>query len=642
MRSALCGALSCLLVACGADPYADRRPDEQGLTELRHDVRVRFEDGQVRLTVTRQVRNDTDAEQRFVTEVPLPEGAIATSLRLGRGDAPLVQAPLSTIERVTAEWERLTGEGEAEPTPIGRLLWSWDGALQLEVFAVPPRESVTVAYDLLAPTRYEAGLMLVEVPAPEGLAPRFEGATAEPLDHGFLVRRQHLTQPVADVRWATAPLDLQRVLWRLEVDAAPVLEPAPVAPHVVFVIDASHSEGPSGIAAQLEVLPHVLAHTPDARVEVVVVRRRAERLFGAFVPVHEVPARLAAEAEHLVPGNGSHLDEGARLAAQLLTGVQGPARVLLFTDERLRTSFTNAAALEALRGLPAGAVVHVVERTGRLRGTLREERDDLAPLAPVAEAWGGVFFRVEGSSAEAAPGEAARALLELVRPTRVDDLQVDAADVEVSVQPSLAEGSSLWLHGVAEHPPELITITGKVWGRPFRRVVALDDGLSRRLPGLAVGASDLRSQLDDDEVRSAAFLAQAVSPVTAYLAAPPHAAPSRIGTSEFTLGGVGASSCGCGGAGLTLGGTGRVQALVDFRALLREGLAPGQAACAAQLGATASGRVVIETTGDEVVDVEVSASGAAMTACLTEAAWALRLPQVFVTPGGTNRFVVEL
>ncbi|MCA2977776.1 MAG: hypothetical protein INH41_06515 [Myxococcaceae bacterium] len=642
MRSALRSALPCLLVACGADPYADRRPDEQGLKELRHDVRVRFEDGQVRLAVTRQVRNDTDAEQPFITEVPLPEGAIATSLRLGRGDAPLVLAPLSTIERVTAEWERLTSEGEAEPTPIGRLLWSWDGALLLEVFAVPPRESVTVAYDVQAPSRYEAGLMLLEVPASEGLAPRFEGATVEPLDHGFLVRRQHVTQPVADVRWATAPLDLRRVLWRLEVDAAPVLEPAPIAPHVVFVIDASHSEGPAGIAAQLEVLTHVLTHTPDALVEVVVVRRRAKRLFGAFVPAREVPARVAAEAEHLVPGNGSNLDEGARLAAQLLTGVQGPARVLLFTDERLRTSFTNAAALEALQGLPAWAVVHVVERTDRVRGSLREERDDLAPLAPVATAWGGVFFHVEGATPDAAPGEAARALLELVRPTRVDDLKVDAADVEVALQPSLAEGTSLWLHGVAEHPPEFITITGKVWGRPFRRVVGLDDGLSRRLPGLAVGANDFRSLLDDDELRSAAFLAQAVSPVTAYLAAPAHAAPSRVGTSVLMLGAVGTRPCGCGGAGVTLRGTGLRQALIDYRALLREGLAPGQAACAAQLGATASGRVVIETTGDEVVDVEVSAPDEAMKACLTEAAWALRLPQVFDTPGGTNRFVVEL
>ncbi|MDX2012651.1 MAG: VWA domain-containing protein [Myxococcaceae bacterium] len=641
MRRFSCGALCCFLVACGPDPYADRRPDERGLTELRHDVRVRFEEGQVRLTVSRQVRNDTDDEQTFLTDVPLPEGAIATSLRVGRGDGPLAQAPLSTIERVTAEWERLTGEGEAEPSPIGRLVWVWDGTLRLEVFAVPPRDAVTVAYDVLAPTRYGAGLLFVELPAPEGLPPRFDGATVEEVDGTFRVQRQHVTQPVADVRWATAPLDVQRVLWRLEVDAAPVLEPAPIAPHVVFVIDASHSEGPAGIAAQLDLVPHVLANTPEAQAEVVVVRRAAERLFGTFLPVRDVPARLAAEAHRLAPGNGSNLEEGARLAAQTLAGVPGPARVLLFTDERLRTSFTNERALAALEVLPRDSVVHVVERTSADDAFLREERDDAAPLAPVAEAWGGVFFRVSGDARQEAPGDAARALLELVRPTRVDALHVEAARVDLGLQPSLQEGSTIRLHGVAEHPPELITLTGKLWSRPFRRVVAVDDGLSRRLPGLAIGQEDLRTQLEDDELRSAAFLAQAVSPVTAYLAAPPNAAPSRIGSLGLGMAGVGTSSCGCGGSSCSVAWVTVRPALVDLHALLRDALEPGQRACEAQLGLNAPSRVIIETTGDEVVDVEVAGANAAMTACLTEAAWAVRLPDVFLRSAGPNRFVLD-
>jgi hypothetical protein len=220
MRSPVTAGVLVVLAGCGPQALPGAAVSE-GVTERRHDVAVHFEAGSVRLAVTRELFNDTDEEQSFNAELSMPEGAIVTALRLGRGAGPLLEAPLSTIERVTEDWMRLTGEGEAEPEPIGRLQWLWDGDVQLEVFAVPPHESVTVAYDVRVEPRYEAGVQVVEVPRGDGLPPRFERASVEETDDAFIVRRQHATGPVADVRWATAPLDTDRVLWRGGGEAFP-------------------------------------------------------------------------------------------------------------------------------------------------------------------------------------------------------------------------------------------------------------------------------------------------------------------------------------------------------------------------------------------------------------------------------------
>ena len=86
--------------------------------------------------------------------------------------------------------------------------------------------------------------------------------------------------------------------------------------NVVFAIDASHSEGPEGIAAQLELIEPYLANVPDAQVELVICRRHAERLFGRFVPASDVARLLAStQAERLAPGNGSNAPEHRLLVA---------------------------------------------------------------------------------------------------------------------------------------------------------------------------------------------------------------------------------------------------------------------------------------------------------------------------------------
>lgn len=622
-------------MACGPEELAGFQPPPAAdVNELSHTIGVRFEAGAATLKVRRVLRNDSDAVLSYERrELALPEGAIATALRIGRGGELPTSSTLSRKEDVAEQWDLLTSPGDAAPTPMGRLEWSGEGELDLELFGLLPRETVTVEYDVEVPPRYEAGVVLFDVPKDGTMTPRFDGAAVEETVDGFVVRQQHHTDAVADVRWATSQLDTDRTLWRFEVDAAPELSRAPVAPHVVFVVDASYSQGTGGIAAQLEVIGPYLANVPDAQVEVVLTRRFAERLFGRFVPASQVAAMLASTpTERLAPGNGSNLDVGAALAAQLVAREGGPGRVLLFTDERLRQSFSNDATIRAFDGA-RDLVVHVLARHGFNQGSLSEARHDEAELAPIATATGGIFTRVGGEPGD--PEAAAKTMLNLVRPVRVVDFKVEGAGVEgltgETVDSELNEGTMVRLQGIDAAPPESLTVSGKLWAREFRRTVTVDTSLAKRLPGIAIGDDDLRGGLSDDELRTAAFLSHAVSPVTSFMFVSPGAAPSTAGVIEGCMLSMRSSqTIGCGGFGTTSHCGFRVlDASVDFDSVLRQLLSPGVAACEAQTGEAATAGVALEATGDEIVSVEVTGASPRMTECLTEAAWVIRLGAEF-------------
>ncbi len=632
MRHLTIAATALSLLACGPADLVGLQLTEPGVNELSHTISVRFEAGAATLKVKRVLRNDSDHVQSYEhRDLVLPEGAVATALRIGRGTELPSAGALSGSADVAVQWDLLTSPGQAAPAPIGRLEWAGDNELDLDLFGLLPRETVTVEYDVAVTPDYEAGVLLFHFPKDEMTAPVFDGAAVEETVDGFVVRQQHHTDAVADVRWATSQLDTDRTLWRFEVDTAPELSRAPVAPRVVFVIDASHSEGPEGITAQLEVIAPYLANVPDAQVEVVLTRRFAERLFGRFVPAREVAALLASTpASRLAPGNGSNLDTGATLAAQLLAQEGGIGRVLLFTDERLRDGFSNEVVIDAFRSAPQ-VVAHVVGRWGRSGGPLHEARDDDAALSPIAAATGGIFVRVGGAPDDLEAS--ARALLHLVRPVRVDDFTVKGDGLpEFTVEPELHEGTMVRVHGIDATPAESLTVTGKVWAREFRRTVSVDATLANRLPGIAVGDDELRGGLSDDELRTAAFLSHSVSPVTSLLFVSPGAAPSTAGVTEGAFSDLLAMhGTSCGGCGTSSSCGIAVAHRVDFEVLLRALLAPGVAACEAQAGESAGVTVGIEATGDEVVAVTVTGATPQLNDCLTEATWAIRLGSEFVS-----------
>jgi hypothetical protein len=395
---------------------------------------------------------------------------------------------------------------------------------------------------------------------------------------------------------------------------------------VVFVVDASHSQGPAGIAAQLEVIAPYLLQVPDAQVEVVVYRRFAERLFGRFVTATDFAAALhAVPAERLAPGNGSNLELGAALAAQVLEGSASPSRVVLFTDEELREGFTNEAALEALKRAPKDTVVHVVSRSGFSDGELSERRNDEDPLSPIAKASGGVFFELSGHPVDLLQGT--RTMTPLVRPTRIDALEIDSALLTIDHPSEFVEGATLRATAIDAEPPREIKVRGLIWGRPFERVVTADATLTRALPALAIGLGDIESQLSDDEVRVAAQAAGAVSRVTSLLAARESAGASTIGRT-LTLG-VGQSmwGCGCGGSfGTTssCGGFFRGGPQPDYDEALRGLLGAGLTGCGA-----GGGHLHLEATGDEIVDVELTGLSPTVATCVTELVWGARLTSIF-------------
>ena len=146
--------------------------------------------------------------------------------------------------------------------------------------------------------------------------------------------------------------------------------------------------------------------------------------------------------------------------------------------------------------------------------------------------------------------------------------------------------------------------------------------------------ADEYHELSEAEMMTVALLGRAVSPVTSYVAAEPGTRPSTIGLPGLgrygTIGHGSGSGMGYGAGNGALGGRPDLRDLIDT------------AACEAQIRPAPGWRVAldIETTKDEIVDVIASGSDA-MTACLVEAAWSVRLdPGMFQEP--RERFHVAL
>jgi hypothetical protein len=651
MRQLLLGA-GLVFAACSPDDLAGFQPPPS-VSETAHTVSTVFEEGAARLRVRRTLHNGGSDYASVARAFAMPDSAVVTSLRLGSNGQWFAPGRLSLSEEVDAQWNLLLGPGTAEPVPLGKLEWSSDQALSFELFGLAPGATVDVEYEVELPSSYAAGEVSFTYPLeevePGWLPPQLLGGEVQQVEDALDVRRAWATKDAVDVRWATFPVDADRTLWRLEVDVTAELGQLPKQANVVFVVDGSISEGEEGIASQLELVAPYLASIPDARVEVVVYRRFAQRLFGRFVPAPDFARELAlVPRERLAPANGSHVDVGVELAARVLAQEgAAPARMVVLTDERVRGAFANEPTIAALQQLaPRDTVVHFVARNASWASDLDEKRDDAAPMAPIAASTGGIFLRVEGHPSD--PVLAADTLRHLVRPVRVDSFEViapgvaprededeedDAPDVfrGFEVDAIQREGSEVRTSGLSAQPPTQVTVRGKVWAKSFERVVNVDDTLARRLPAYAVGDSNLRVDLSEDELRTVAFVAGAVSPVTSYLAAPKSAAPSVIGVERLApLVGAGYGSWGCGGCGSSSScGMGFYHPGVDLHAALRALLQPGVAACEAQFGDASGARLSVEATADEVVDVHVTGVEGALASCLVEAAWAVRLSDVF-------------
>lgn len=406
---------------------------------------------------------------------------------------------------------------------------------------------------------------------------------------------------------------------RLEVDVAPQLAPLPRAAQVVFVVDASFSVGETHLAAQLAVIRAYLSHVPDAQVEVIIARRRAVRRFGTFVSAKAALAGLD-NLQAFALGNGSAIDDGARLAAAVLADRKGPRRIVITTDEMVRDALTPDRALAALAATAPDIVVHLVVPVidGDDRITLSPASDER--FAPLATHHHGIHVELHGASAT--PDKAlAPVVLELVRPTRIDQLTVTGVTV---AQSALHEGDGLRVFEGLAAAPAQITIAGKLWSDPIRKELAPLAGFSQKTAAFVFGADEYH-ELSHDEMMTVATFGRAVSPVTSYVAYEPGTRPSTIGLDRGQFGLVGHGSGSGAGYGMGLGALG---SRPDLRDLI------DTSACAQKVKPAPGWRVEldVETTKDEIVDV-IAGAHDAMTACLVEAMWNVRLdPATFGSP----------
>ncbi len=402
---------------------------------------------------------------------------------------------------------------------------------------------------------------------------------------------------------------------RLEIDVAPHVSELPKRAQVVFLVDRSRSIGEDGLAAQLAVIRAYLRHVPDAEVEIIAYNRSATRVFARFAPAADALEMLGAkvEANGFTLGNGSSLDSAGRLAAEALADRKGPRRVVIMTDELTRSSLTPEAMLASLAALSKDTVVHVVVPKVDNDDRPHLDRHDSGELAMLATHHHGIEVSFGGF-----PAKTEKALvplaLELVRPTRIEQLAVKGFELETT---SLREGEGLRMFRLAQTAPARVVVTGKLWSDPVRREVLATEPFSRAAAAFVFG-EDKHDELSPREQMSVALYARAVSPMTSYVAAEPGTRPSTEGLIDSILGdGLIGNEAGeiNGGFGL---GRGRqkpnLATMIDTRPCLAK--FPQRDGWEVELA--------VETTREEVVDVSTDEKSP-FAACLVETAWSLRL-----------------
>ncbi|HTM21074.1 MAG TPA: hypothetical protein VL172_11215 [Kofleriaceae bacterium] len=663
MRALVMAALLLAASTARADELDASYGGGDDLGEAAHDVRVVRAGRVARFTVLRTLRNRGERPDEARLVIIPPPGAVARGLRVQRGGRWFAGALLDA-DRAYDRYSALTGAPAYRRNGPALLAQTTSGQLELTVFPVGAGGGeVSVEYRLEAPLCYRAGLLFTGYPyvasgvlrrpvitadgadvmTPAALRDRLglgadddlcPGIAEEEPPERMIVYRERPAGPLA-ARFAEVAVDADHHLVRLEVDVPPVIEPAPRGARVVMVIDGSRSQGDDGIAAQLDLVRGYARDLPDAGIEVVVYRRVAERLFGRFVPAASLDAELArVPARRLAPGNGSHADVGLALAELALRGAAGPARVLLFTDDRLRDRFELAAALRTAGALPADAILHVIDIDAGGSGDLSWTREDDHDLAPLATARGGIAASFSGHPD--ALDTTAAAMLGLVRPLVIDDVELDGGQEILELPGELHGGDGYRAIKLADAPASGWALHGRLWSRPVTIPLRSDAAGARELAAFAFG-DGIAESLPEAGARALAVRAGVVSAYTSLLARDPAAAPTGCpeawglglrGTSSTCICSSYSVSSHCGihgtiGHGSTLGGE-----PPDRPSLIAEALRPDAARCAGAAG-LAGIALDVEATGDEIVDVAVTGAAPRVAACVAEAAWQLELASAY-------------
>jgi hypothetical protein len=639
--------VACLLLLVSVPGIALAEEPEE-VSEVEHRVEARVEGELVHLTVHRTFHNPGKSYTEWQEWLQLPQGGTVHGFTL-EAQGQRTEGALLEADEAQRGYDALRRRGNAAPRTVALLSESGRETVHLRLWNVPPRASVTVHYSVRSRLDYSHGRSSFSYPGPTEtqaikpvltVTPPYPGAdirlappetaseTEKAMRAGELeasweaVPFQGIDARVGLMPWESGSLGF------VQVRAAKRLSEAPERARVVFVVDASHSVGPKGIARQLAFTESYLQRLPDAMAEVVVFRRSAQRLFGRFVRASDWKASLAnVPAERLEPGNGSHLDEGLRLAQRVLSEGNGPARMLVLTDGLLRQAFEPASPSPATSA--PDSAVHFLRLPNRkgwepIHRKLWEQ--------PVRSACG---TRLLLSSFRDLPPED---LESLVRPVRLEKVWIKNEHGEQLLDlDDLQEGESLqeWLPS-PQQPLRRLVLHGQFWGCPSSMPVQLDQALSADL-GRNVYAevdSDFDSDTTEEEPTLSGLREQLaktgdwLSSARSFLAVPAGASASaEVDPQEEeggVVGGVVSGSIGCG-----IGSPQQPGNLPERTAELTRLLQAAATTCSRKGGGTPL-QVRVEATGDEIVDVEVTgATSTAQATCVREATWALRLPPLF-------------
>jgi len=616
--------------------------------EVEHRVEGRVEGDHALLSVYRTLRNPA---ARYVEQrhgFMLPPGGTVHGFAL-QAQEQWTEGVLLAASESERRYEALRRRGTAAPRTLARLTGYGNG-VELRLWNVPPRSSVTVRYDVRIRITHAKGRSAFSYPLPwedeAGPKPALTVAPPHPEADLRIEPGSSVVQKLLEVSWKPRPLDGidaraglapwdTGTLGFLQVRAGRLSE-APTRARVVFVVDASHSVGAHGVSEQLTRAGDYLQLLPDAVAEVILFRRSAERLFGRLIPASEWKAALTAvPAARLETGNGSHLDEGLRLAQQVLAEGSGPARVLALTDGKLRRAYETPAAAPSTSA--PDTAVHLLWSIGR-------------GFVPMHEKLSGPLVR-ESCGTRLPPYQ--EDMEPLVRPVRWEQVHVeDHQGTKLEELGALGEGDGFqtWLPS-PETPLRALVLRGTRWGCPASLPVAIDPALSADVGRTAYnwhvsryeGDSERNGPPPSEAIDLLAKSGDWVSPERSFLAVPPGAGPSSARTRALPDGVEGGVVGGVSGGTILcpVAGPRQREDSPKYGEELTRLLQPALSTCSPE-GRGASLQVRVETTGNEVVDVEVEgAASENQAACVREAAWALRLPSLF-DDGFPGNYTVRL
>lgn len=411
---------------------------------------------------------------------------------------------------------------------------------------------------------------------------------------------------------------------RIELAIANTLDAIPLDLHTAIVFDMSRSVSSLQQDAAQGLIRSYLARAPRTSVQLIGFARHAKPMLQRWTAASTASRTLAKLFAQLDTRNGSELQPALREAGEWLGRIEGTRRVVLITDERVADRVAKISPATLAKELPPGTLVHVVALTGGQNLS----RDDTARWAELAASTEGMAMRCALGDPDSLDA------LALVRPISLDHVRIIAprwellddvgsncavADPEQSI--SLAEGRACTWWGTGSSVAETIDVEGMLWGHRWRKTVALGDRDNVAL------ARQIQFVLDAAEPLAIAALdaAKAVSSRWSLVA--------RWGgnggyAGEPAGGGAGwGSVCGCGAPGTIGHGFGTGSGTWN-KGSLRDQLAAAVAGCTR---ADVEIALTVETTLDEIVDVDAKATARSgnkpvtdagvIETCVEEAVW---------------------